>query len=74
MGVHDQSSPNEALWDWRRERFGPLESLGVGPLLPERIPMHSEICRKGVFACAECWNTGVRVGDYLEQKRLQEMY
>ena len=40
---------------------GPLES---GPLLPER---HSASC-----LCVDCWNTGVRYGDYLKAKAVRE--
>lgn len=40
---------------------GPLE---FGPLLPER---HSESC-----LCVDCWNAGVRYGDYLKAKAVRD--
>jgi hypothetical protein len=48
-----------------------LEPLQVweGPLLPEpKCPTHIAGC-----GCMECWNQGLRYGEYLKAKRLQEI-
>ena len=41
---------------------GPLE---FGPLMPEKL--HPRGCW-----CVECWNTGLRYGEYLKAKSIRE--
>lgn len=47
----------------------PLQPLGRGPLLAEpRRPAHVQGC-----GCLECWNEGLRYGEWLKQKKLNEL-
>jgi len=47
-----------------------FQGLGTGPLEPERIrrSRHAAGCN-----CIDCWNAGLRYGEYLKQKRLNEL-
>lgn len=58
------------LWDWTRPLAEhPLPPLGTGPLLAEpRRPSHVSGC-----GCVECWNAGLRYGEYLKQKKLEDL-
>ena len=50
----------------------PASVLGEGPLLPNapehRAPRHPARCE-----CTDCWNAGLRYGEYLKQKELEEL-
>lgn len=46
-----------------------LQPLGQGPLLPEPRPSpHKSGCW-----CVRCWNAGLEYGEYLKQKKLNEL-